>query len=506
MAIETRATEVLYGGAVAGGKSFLMREAAVKWCTLIPGLQVYLFRRQYGDLIKNHMEGRKGFRAKLAGWVAAGLCEIVKEEIRFYNGSKIFLCHCHNEKDIYNYQGSEMDVLLIDEITHFTQEMYRFLRGRLRQTGLVIPKKFLKELEGKFPRILCGGNPGNIGHLWVKNTWVTPCPPGRIRQMDDGEGGMMRQYIPARLEDNPSIMLDDPGYERRLKGLGSEALVKALRWGDWDVIEGAFFDCWSTHKHVIAPFSVPPEWVRFRSMDWGFASPFSIGWWAVVQDDYVLSEDAVDGADAGGGADADGRAGGVPRRILPRGAIIRYREWYGKSDDGKGLRMDADEVARQMVKLEYRDKIAFGVLDPSAFKHETGPSIAERINMVMVNAKHTSFREADNTRVPRAGNRDRSGPMSGWDEMRRRMVGIKGRPMIYWFSTCLDSIRTIPSLQHDPARAEDLDTHLEDHAADDTRYACMGRPWVRPPTEKPAPKDGYMTASESIANDSFKTM
>jgi hypothetical protein len=77
-----------------------------------PGLQVYLFRRIRDDLIKNHMEGPKGFRAMLAGWVNQGWCTIVEDEIRFWNGSKIYLCHCKDEKDIYKYQGAEIHVLL----------------------------------------------------------------------------------------------------------------------------------------------------------------------------------------------------------------------------------------------------------------------------------------------------------------------------------------------------------------------------------------------------------
>jgi hypothetical protein len=97
-------------------KSHLMRVAAIEWCQNIPQLQVYLFRRICDDLIKNHMEGRGGFRALLAPLVLRGEVEIVESEIRFlHNGSRIFLCHCEHEKHIYKYQGSEMDVLLIDE-------------------------------------------------------------------------------------------------------------------------------------------------------------------------------------------------------------------------------------------------------------------------------------------------------------------------------------------------------------------------------------------------------
>ena len=107
IAFETPATEVLFGGAVGGGKSHLMRAAAISWCGMIPGLQVYLFRRLRDDPIKNHMEVPKGLRALLGPWVDAGFATIVEDQIRFWNGSKIFLCHCKEEKDRFKYLGSE---------------------------------------------------------------------------------------------------------------------------------------------------------------------------------------------------------------------------------------------------------------------------------------------------------------------------------------------------------------------------------------------------------------
>lgn len=473
IAFLTEATEVLFGGAAGPGKSHLMRIAAIVWCSNIPGLQVYLFRRVREDLYKNHLEGPKGFRALLAGWSLAGWCRIVGDEIRFWNGSVIYLCHCKAESDAYKYQGAEIHVLMIDELTHFTEKMYRFLRSRVRMVGIRLPLEY----AGRFPRILCAANPGNIGHVFVRNTFIVGCEPMTVRQMPPSEGGMRRQYIPARLEDNPSMLSDDPGYEAKLQGLGSSTLVAAMRRGDWDVVEGAFFSEWTNEQHVIPPFRVPDGWLRFRSADWGSASPFSIGWWSVASDDFHLPDKLQSG----------------PRKIiLPRGSLIRYREDYGASAPNKGLKLTAETVGGRIVKAETGDvKPSYGVLDPSAFKEDGGPSIAERMNAQLIKAKTATFREADNARVAKSDGSDRGGPMGGWDQMRARLIGTAtktksgdvdwsaGRPMIYCFSTCVDSIRTIPVLQHDPHRAEDLDTHSEDHAADDWRYACMSRPYIR---------------------------
>lgn len=472
-ALNTPATEVLYGGAAGGGKSHLMRCASILWCASIAGLQVYLFRRIRDDLVKNHMEGPKGFRAMLAGWAECGFVTIVEDEIRFWNGSKIFLCHCKDEKDIYKYQGAEIHVLLIDELTHFTEAMYRFLRNRVRMVGLTVPAEY----AGHFPRILCGANPGNIGHLWVKTTFVMAGQPMELMRRPANDGGMLRQFIPARLEDNPSMTDDDPGYESRLEGLGSNTLVAAMRYGDWDVIEGAFFECWDRKRHVITPFEIPPNWARFRSGDWGSAKPFSFGWWAVVTDDYKT----IDGV------------------LLPRGAIVRYREWYGSNGQPDvGLKLHAEPVGVGLWEREKNDpRITRGVLDPAAFTEDGGPSIHERIRIG--SGGKISFQRADNARVTGRG------AMGGWDQMRGRMIGdANGNPMIACFSTCLDSIRTIPVLQHDKDKPEDLDTDMEDHAADDWRYACMSRPWTRPSTDNTKPKQPDYRAWRSSSEDSWK--
>jgi hypothetical protein len=461
IALETLATEVLYGGAVGGGKSFLMRAAAIQWCGMIPGLQVYLFRRLRDDLVKNHIEGPKGLRMLLAPWVRAGLVDIVEDEIRFWNGAKIYLCHCKDEKDRFKYLGAEIHVLLIDELTTFTETIYRFLRSRVRMVGITLPEQF----KGLFPRILCGSNPGNVGHAWVKAAFIDSREPLAVDRMPGEEGGMLRQYIPARLEDNPSMAEDDPGYAGKVSGLGSPELVKAMRDGDWNVVAGAYFPEFSTDRHVVVPRSLPLYWQKFRSFDWGSARPFSCGWWAV----------------------SDGELAD-----FPRGALIRYREWYGvKRDDAgrpvpnTGLRMTAEQVADGIVYREKGDvpdnKTMGGVADPSIFSEDGGPSIADRMA-----ARKCFWRPADNTRV--AG----IGASGGWDQVRSRLIGGDERPALYVFNTCLDFIRTFPALQHDEGRIEDIDTESEDHLADEVRYACLSRPYTAPlPEPMDAERDGY---------------
>lgn len=467
IAYESEATEILFGGAAGGGKSHTMRVAAISWASSIPGLQVYLFRRLRDDLIKNHIEGPQGLRQMLQPWAAMGSAEIVGDEIRFWNGSRIFLCHCKDEKDRYKYQGSEMHVLLVDELTHFTEVIYRFLRSRVRMVGIKLPKAFV----GRFPRILLSANPGNVGHQWVKAQFIDSKPPLEIWQTPIDEGGMTRQFIPARLDDNPSMTAQDPAYKYKLGGLGNPELVKAMLEGDWNVVAGAFYPEWQTDLHVVKPISLPLYWHRFRSFDWGSARPFACHWWAV----------------------SDGE---LPE--FPRGALICYREWYGAARDASGrskpnvgLRLTAEEVADGIKQREANDITGHnsagrprnmgGVADPSIFSQDGGPSLADRMAK-----RGVFFTPADNKRVGTLG------AMGGWDQLRARLKGDGDRPAIYWFDTCVDTIRTLPALQADESRPEDCDTEGEDHAADSIRYACLSRPYTAPLPEDMEPlRDRY---------------
>jgi hypothetical protein len=161
--------------------------------------------------------------------------------------------------------------------------------------------------------------------------------------------------------------------------------------------------------------------------------------------------------------------------VIPRGAMIRYREWYGQgARTGEGLRLTAEEVGAGIAEREAGEKIAFGVADPSIFRQDGGPSIGERLRRMGL-----YWRPGDNTRVGKAG------ALSGWDQMRARIAGGEEGPMLYVFDTCRDFIRTVPGLQHDPERLEDLDTNAEDHIADETRYACLSRPLPAPPPPEP---------------------
>lgn len=445
----SQATEILYGGAAGGGKSHLMRVAAIAWCMDIPGLQVYLFRRLSDDLLKNHIEGPTGFPALLGELIDQKFVKINWSKpisIEFWNGAKIHLCHCQYEKDVTKYQGAEIHVLLIDELTHFTDKIYRYLRGRCRLGGLKLPEKY----KGLFPRINAGSNPGGVGHNWVKATFVDPAKPMQIVQQSKEEGGMRRQYIPAKLADNAALLSNDPDYADRLEGLGNAALVKAMRDGDWNIVAGGMFDdVWKEAIHVLEPFDIPSTWRVDRSFDWGSSKPFSVGWWAESDGSPAKLKDGTE-------------------RSFPRGTLFRIAEWYGwNGKPNEGLKQSDSATAQGVLKREQEMRIEASVkpgpADNAIFDEVNGDSPAK------IQERH-KVRWERSDKSP--GSRKR-----GWSVMRERlrasMAERMEEPGLFVFSTCRQFIRTVPVLPRSDTDPDDVDTKAEDHVGDETRYRVL---------------------------------
>jgi hypothetical protein len=430
-----------------------MRVAAIAWCFLIPGLQVYLFRRKRPDLLKNHMEGPSSFPVLLAPWVKRKLISINYSElsIEFANGSKIFLCHCQHEKDRFNYQGAEIHVLMIDELTHFTETIYRFLRGRCRLGALKLADQF----KGLFPKILCGANPGGVGHNWVKAMFVDNAPYLEVVQMGRAEGGMLRQYIPALLTDNQVLMESDPEYADRLAGLGNPELVRAMLEGDWDIVAGGMVDdLWRRHIHVIKPFPIPPTWRVDRSFDWGSSRPFAVLWFA-----------ESDGTRAPNGVH------------YPRGTLFHFHEWYGwNKKPNEGCKLAATEVAKKIKQIEAGLRLAVkaGPADGAIYNSDdTGRSIADDMK------KHgVHWVEADKSPGSRVAGAERI------RQYLKACLPVKGdgglelpmeSPGLFVFENCTQFIRTVPVLPRDEDNPDDVDTEAEDHCWDALRYRILAK-------------------------------
>lgn len=440
---------VFFGGARGGGKTDgVLGKWAIKEARYGRAFNAIFFRKSTvsaEDAIERSREiykplGGKFSEAKLI-W-------------RMPRGGRVSFKYLETVADANEYQGRNVTDACVEEAGLYpSPEPIDRLHGVLRSK------------HGVPTQLTLLANPGGAGQHWMRDRFgLYPLPSGpKIvpieieNPLTHEQERILQAVIPAKLDDNKILMAEDPGYVARLTLSGGAKLVRAWLLGDWSAIEGAFFDEWNTQLHVLQPFSIPEHWLKFGAFDWGSAKPFSMGWYAVVPDDYTTPT-------------------GVK---LPADSLVKYREWYGAQGVNKGLKLTAEKIGEGVVEREAGETINYRVADPACFAEDGGPSHAERMA-----DQGAIFWPADNKRVARAGH------MGGWDMMRARLLGhghrdehgiahvAPGEPMLYFFSTCVDSIRTIPVLQHDERKPEDLNTDQEDHGADEARYACMSRPWA----------------------------
>ena len=246
--IDTKESEVLFGGAAGGGKSYGQVADALLFALKYPKSKQLILRRTFAELDKSLI--------RLA-------LSLYPKEIysfnqsshtgRFVNGSIIDFGYCAGELDVYQYQSAEYDVIRFDELTHFTESQYIYLISRVRGAN-----DYPKQVKSTT-------NPGGIGHGWVKARFVDPAVAG---EPFIGEDGLRRIFIPSLLSDNKFLMEGDPEYQKRLLAL-PERERRALLYGDWNIFEGQYFTEFDPSRHVIAPFEIPVSWRKYRTIDYG---------------------------------------------------------------------------------------------------------------------------------------------------------------------------------------------------------------------------------------------
>ena len=430
---------VAFGGARGGGKSWAIDYKATLLCLGMPGIKVGIVRTTYPELTKNHIEPLKN---KLVPTFAR--YNDSKKEMRFPNGSIIYFMYCNNDNDAMRFSGIEVDVLFIDEATHFKKEWLDKMRACVRGVN-----KFVK-------RVYYTCNPDGVSLTYIKRLFVD-------KKYELGENPDDYAFIQSLLTDNEILMKSDPTYKQYLESLPPK-LRQAWLDGRWDVFEGAYFeefretpdlqqciahgisveDAYREHKwtHVIEPFDIPDTWPIFKSYDWGFGKPFHAAW-------YTLS----------------------PQGVNEHLSNVLYMiiELYGCTQNpNEGVKWSNEEQMQKIAEIErehpwLKGKKIRGFADPSIWD---GSHDSNGVSAADIADKYSLwFEPASNERIP------------GWMQVRERMkFDEEGYSKLYFFKNCKGIIRTMPLMMFDEHKVEDLDTDLEDHACDSLRYICMGNP------------------------------
>ena len=406
--------EVFYGGARGGGKSYAMLIDPLRYCDKQKhrGLLLRRSMPELRDLI-NHSQQLYPKAFPGAKWREQ------EKEWRFPSGAKIEFGYAENTTDALRYQGQSYTWIGIDELPQYpTPDIYNFLRSSLRSVDPEIPV-FMRAT----------GNPGNVGSTWVKEMFVDPSVPNTKFDVEIqtpvGVKKITRRFIPAKLQDNPYLMQTED-YYIMLASL-PEVQRKQFLDGDWGAYEDAAFPEFNLTTHVVEPFEIPRNWHRFRSCDWGYSSPACVLWFAIDFDNNLWI----------------------------------YRELYTK-------KVTADLFAQQVLDLEHKEYIRYGVLDSSTWarRGDVGPSIAE--TMITAGCRWRPSDRSPRSRI--------NGKLEIHKRLSVREKDNEKKPSLFIFNNCVNLIRTLPLLPCDKNNPEDVDTHAEDHAYDALRYGCMSRP------------------------------
>ena len=330
-------TDVLYGGAAGGGKSYAMLVDPLRFAHRAAHRGLIL-RRSMPELRELIDKSRELYPKAFPG----AKYKEVEKLWNFPSGAKIEFGFLERDADVYRYQGQAYSWIGFDEITHLpTAFAWNYLASRLRTTD--------PEIE---VYMRCTANPGGAGANWVKKRYIDPAPANVSFR---GGDGLTRKFIPARLQDNP-YLAEDGRYEQMLNSM-PPTQRKQLLDGNWDVAEGAAFTEFNPFEHVITPFEIPLHWERIKGIDYGYASESACVWGAVDPSD---------------------------------GTLIIYRELYRKGLLGTDL-------ASMLTEMEYEDPFSVqGVLDTACWSRTgtTGPTVGETLQR----AGH-KLRRADKNRI-----------------------------------------------------------------------------------------------------------
>ena len=387
----------------------------------IPGYRSLLLRRTLPELKSTHIREMVA-ELPLLGIDIKSAWRSTDGVLSFPNGSLIQFGHCDTDDSVARYLSTEYDAVAFDELTSFHLHHYRMIESRI---GRRVSMPWT---------VMAGTNPVGIGAGWVKKLWITKNPDAEEAPKYNPDD---YAYIPATIDDNPYVTED---YGDKLENLHSEALRQAYRHGSWDFLEGQFFAEFRAERngtpwHVIKELpKVHGEDIRqlatlhwFRSVDWGWTEPTVVGWYC----------------------------------CLPNGRVVKVYDKVWK-------RTPAEQIAREVVKFtkeHIRGKVRYTTADPAMFDKEgsRGEDIAE------------SFARGGCPLIP--SNNDR---VNGWHRLHAYMTtpAEDGSPYLqFWEMGCPKTIATIPTLVRHKTNPEDIHhAGVDDHAADETRYALMSRP------------------------------
>jgi hypothetical protein len=401
-----------------------------------------LFRETYKQLQDVVKKSKRWFKLFFPG--AVWHTSLSEYKWVFPDGEELLFRVGKVEDDYWDYHGHEYPWLGFEELTNWRSlDFYEMMHSCCRSSQPGMPRMV---------RATC--NPYGRGHAVVKARFqISDDPREREGIILSDKAGRQRTYVHGDITENRTLLEADPDYIKTLDGTKDPNRYKAWRLGRWDINVGAFLEgAWNPEKHIIKPIRIEPHWKCWMAMDWGYAAPYSIGWYAKD----------------------------------PEGKTYRFRELYG-------IALDEDGNARPNVGLqESPQTVADRINSREQYDKRNGLDMSLRITGPDLFARGGRQYGAQNTHAQtfrRSGLVFRpwwAGPGS------RHQGAMLVRQMLEQdqfavFDTCKQFLRTVPTLEPDPNDPDDVDTEAEDHAFDELKAALMKR--TSNPAEMPGEAD-----------------
>ncbi len=450
--------EVLLGGARGPGKSWIGMLRLLRYIDY-PEYRALVIRRKGVDL-QTWIDRAKLMYVPIGAVFRGG--EDAGGQILFPSGAKVVFGYLDGPRDYERYVGGEYHFALIEEATQISSEdQFSKLTASVRSVNPNIPAQ-----------IWLTANPGGIGHMWVKQRFVSPAPAKTIFKSDSG---VYRVYIPGLVTANPYLYQNDSAYISALEDLkqSNPALYRAWRYGDWDVFAGQVFSEFKQFDnnkpwHVIPelPFDVlQPGVKRYIGMDWGFGrDPATLEWIAVTPPNYFG---------------------------------VRHYYIYREMTD---LRVEPEEWLKRVVDVVVAEPTDGFILPADAYFHkEQANTIADRMTFELKRAKQFN----PNLKIPIL----KGVGLSHSERINRQIqlhsllaTQVDGEPGLRITENCRKLIETIPILPFSQTDPETIETKngVPDHWYDAATYALY---YI---ADQPAPKPIRLSTDE-LVYDSFGT-
>lgn len=351
----------------------------------------------------------------------------------FTSGFKYQFGHCKDPNDFTIYQGNQYSIICFDELVQFDEEQYDQIGIRLRSSDPVL-RHMLKIRSMSNPLVQRSSvdsftvkNPN-----WVRDRFVKRAPQGGIRFIKKirREDGSIEErsfiYLRATLYDNP-----DPEFVRQYEITLRDKkphIVQAMLYGNWFVTPGSFYGGdWNDNVHICRPFKIPPDWRRFRSMDWGFKRPGCVHWWALDHDDTLYCE----------------------------------REYTFQEKTDAEVAIGIQQIEVELKLWRGKRSMITGPADSQLWEERgessmTKAQVMAKMGVPWVVADKKS-RQHNSERVLK--------------RLRAHENGTKPPGIVFLEGRCRNAVTTIPSIQTDPKNEEQPQDGGDDHWHDSVCYA-----------------------------------